>query len=154
MVFQLLITLSFEKPHSSFSPLYNIPCESCKQLLGIPIHSPATFQNPNMKKLYFAYLKCLSFNKNFSLHRLHSDREHFIRMTLLPFALSPHNVLLIISIITSPTRDYILIANFIGMTLLPFALLAVLNFKLYSAIKELITLSFTISLLRKILHNP
>lgn len=36
------------------------------------------------------------------------------------------------------TRDYILIANFIGMTLLPFALLAVLNFKLYSAIKELI----------------
>ena len=41
-------------------------------------------------------------------------------------------------IITSPTRDYILIANFIGMTLLPFALLAVLNFKLYTAIKELI----------------
>ena len=55
---------------------------------------------------------------------------------------------------TSPSRDYILIANFIGMTLLPFALLAVLNFKLYSAIKELINPSFTISLLRKILHNP
>ena len=30
------------------------------------------------------------------------------------------------------------------MTLLPFALLAVLNYKLYTAIKELITLSFTI----------
>ena len=50
-------------------------------------------------------------------------------------------------IITFPTRDYILIANFIGMTLLPFALLAVLNYKLYAAIKELITLSFTISLI-------
>ena len=28
-----------------------------------------------MKKLYFAYLKCLSFNKNFSLQRLYSDCE-------------------------------------------------------------------------------
>ena len=33
-------------------------------------------------------------------------------------------------------RDYILIANFLGMALLPFFLLALLNFRLYTTIKE------------------